>query len=123
MTSTVYVEVAYPLHARWEFVRYSPAGDGWMFARETTTGAVQSFPPGALRPLEGHAPMAATCTSCGQTATTRDRSQPAICGRCRDELRAPQGEAVRLFQPAPAQIPGQLNFIVRSNALHRRVPR
>jgi hypothetical protein len=25
-------------------------------------------------------------------------------------LRAPQGEAVRLFTPAPAQLPGQLNL-------------
>jgi hypothetical protein len=35
---------------------------------------------------------------------------PARCDACRDLARAPQGEAVRLFTPAPAQLPGQLNL-------------
>jgi hypothetical protein len=33
-----------------------------------------------------------------------------VCDPCRRLDRAPQGEAVRLFTPAPAQLPGQLNL-------------
>jgi hypothetical protein len=61
-----------------------------------------------------------TCTECRQTTIpprlveSTDRggiyTVPARCERCRDLARAPQGEAVRLFTPAPAQLPGQLNL-------------
>jgi hypothetical protein len=33
-----------------------------------------------------------------------------VCETCRAIERAPQGEAVRLFAPAPNQITGQLTF-------------
>lgn len=33
-----------------------------------------------------------------------------VCDSCRALDRAPQGEAVRLFIPAPAQTPGQLQL-------------
>lgn len=50
-TPQIYVERAYPTYARWEIVRESPAHDGWVFARETTSGQVLSFAPGQLEPL------------------------------------------------------------------------
>jgi hypothetical protein len=31
-----------------------------------------------------------------------------VCVACRTTDRAPQGETVRLFEPAPIQVPGQL---------------
>jgi hypothetical protein len=45
------------------------------------------------------------CPRCGQMSTAA-----GVCAPCRDLARAPQGEAVRLFTPAPAQLPGQLNL-------------
>lgn len=51
------------------------------------------------------------CAQCGQTVITRQ--DPPICQTCRKLDRAPQGEAVRLFQPAPTQLPGQLTISAR----------
>jgi hypothetical protein len=48
------------------------------------------------------------CARCGQTVITR--AETPVCGVCADLARAPQGETVRLFEPAPVQMPGQLNF-------------
>jgi hypothetical protein len=48
------------------------------------------------------------CARCGQTVITR--GDVPMCGVCADRARAPQGETVRLFEPAPAQLPGQLNL-------------
>lgn len=47
-----------------------------------------------------------SCARCGQVVITR--ADPPICETCRKVEREPQGEAVRLFTPAPAQIAGQL---------------
>jgi hypothetical protein len=44
------------------------------------------------------------CPSCGQLG--RD----TVCDSCRTTAREPQGEAVRLFEPAPTQLDGQLAF-------------
>lgn len=33
-----------------------------------------------------------------------------VCDPCQERLRAPQGEAERLFTPAPRVIPGQLEL-------------
>jgi hypothetical protein len=46
------------------------------------------------------------CVRCGQTVITRD--DVPRCETCKRLERAPQGEATRLFTPAPNQIPGQL---------------
>jgi hypothetical protein len=64
--------------------------------------------PYRMRELKPPAPV--SCTSCGQTAHTRTPDLPAICARCRDELRAPQGEQWRLFAPAPGQFAGQTDL-------------
>jgi hypothetical protein len=32
------------------------------------------------------------------------------CNACQQQDRAPQGETVRLFEPAPVQMPGQIPF-------------
>jgi hypothetical protein len=48
------------------------------------------------------------CVRCGQVVITRQ--DPPICQTCRKLEREPQGEAMRLFAPAPNQIPGQLNL-------------
>jgi hypothetical protein len=57
------------------------------------------------------------CRYCGKpfvsllgAGTEAGRFCAARCDACRDLTRAPQGEAVRLFTPAPAQLPGQLNL-------------
>lgn len=51
------------------------------------------------------------CDRCGQL-TAYDAAEafsgPALCPKCTKLDRAPQGEAVRLFEPAPAQITGQM---------------
>lgn len=59
------------------------------------------------------------CWVCGQL-TADDRPDERhllvecrghhVCEPCREKLRAPQGEAVRLFTPAPTVMPGQLGF-------------
>ena len=43
-----------------------------------------------------------SCPGCGQLG--RD----TVCDSCREADREPQGESMRLFTPAPNQIPGQL---------------
>lgn len=45
---------------------------------------------------------ATACPRCGQTGTAD------VCGACRKLEREAQGESVRLFEPAPTQLPGQL---------------
>jgi hypothetical protein len=57
------------------------------------------------------------CPRCGQTvASDRDpllfvvNHVPMVCDSCRERDREPQGETVRLFTPAPAQMPGQTVF-------------
>jgi hypothetical protein len=56
------------------------------------------------------------CERCGQSCITHypdgwsvpmDRTGAIVCDSCRERDRQPQGEAVRLFTPAPAQMPGQ----------------
>lgn len=44
------------------------------------------------------------CHRCGQWAILAGD----VCQPCRAQDRQPQGEAMRLFTPAPNQIPGQL---------------
>jgi hypothetical protein len=46
------------------------------------------------------------CPRCGQTGTMCGE----VCMNCRKLDRKPQGEVVRLFTPAPNQIPGQLSL-------------
>lgn len=48
------------------------------------------------------------CSRCGQTVITREAVP--MCATCRTIERRQQGETVRLFEPAPAQIPGQMAF-------------
>jgi hypothetical protein len=49
------------------------------------------------------------CTRCGQIVITRQ--DPPICQTCRKILeREAEHEAMRLFAPAPNQIPGQLSL-------------
>lgn len=36
--------------------------------------------------------------------------EPFVCEPCRKLEREPQGTAVRLFEPAPTQLPGQMAF-------------
>jgi hypothetical protein len=61
-----------------------------------------------------------TCTRCRQVTIPAElveemgRSSvwtvPAVCESCRKLERQPQGENMRLFEPAPNQMPGQLGF-------------
>lgn len=50
------------------------------------------------------------CTRCGQTVITR--AEVPMCATCKTitarQDAAPQGEAMRLFAPAPTQIEGQM---------------
>lgn len=53
------------------------------------------------------------CEHCGQDTLAMEvsgRAGRAICQRCLDVERAPQGETVRLFEPAPAQLQGQTDL-------------
>jgi ribosomal protein S27AE len=53
------------------------------------------------------------CDRCGQlTAYHPDEHfyEDVVCGSCREAERRPQGEAMRLFAPAPNQIPGQMSL-------------
>lgn len=45
------------------------------------------------------------CPRCGQMSDTA-----GICQSCRGRDREPQGETVKLFEPAPAQISGQMSL-------------
>jgi hypothetical protein len=51
---------------------------------------------------------AMTCTRCGQASITRQT--PNVCETCKAVERRKQGETVRLFEPAPTQMPGQMSF-------------
>lgn len=48
-----------------------------------------------------------TCQKCGQVRFPQSYTLPFTCQKCREAEHAPQGEAVRLFEPAPNQVPGQ----------------
>lgn len=53
------------------------------------------------------------CAPCGQVTLVSERSHMLaafVCESCQSADREPQGEAVRLFEPAPTQITGQLSF-------------
>jgi hypothetical protein len=56
-------------------------------------------------------PQDGACYRCGQMTPGYARTF-GECAKCREADRAPQGEAVRLFTPAPAQLPGQEFFAV-----------
>lgn len=55
---------------------------------------------------------------CGQTSTDDSRDDerhlmiecPRVCDVCRSAALEPQGEAVRLFEPAPTQMAGQMTL-------------
>lgn len=51
------------------------------------------------------------CEKCGTVAiaTIVDGAR-LVCSPCQQQDRAPQGEAMRLFAPAPTQITGQLSM-------------
>lgn len=51
--------------------------------------------------LAGYEP---SCPRCGQTGS------PDVCARCLELERAPQGHAIRLFEPAPTPMAGQLEL-------------
>jgi hypothetical protein len=62
-------------------------------------------------------PNLTECKRCGALAAFVEPTRAdfwnaplGVCESCRDRERQPQGEAVRLFTPAPAQMPGQLGF-------------
>jgi hypothetical protein len=61
-------------------------------------------------------PATSECVYCSQIADAKpcdchgERPPFGICDACRALERQPQGEAVRLFTPAPAQMPGQTVF-------------
>jgi hypothetical protein len=81
---------------------------------------------GLFAPCERHAEPFDSCSRCGQYAGFPDANAgprlpyacgcgqlsdtPGACRACREADRAPQGEAVRLFEPAPATMPGQTGF-------------
>jgi hypothetical protein len=49
------------------------------------------------------------CVRCGQVVITRH--DPPVCQTCRKlERREAEGESMRLFEPAPTQITGQLGL-------------
>ena len=50
------------------------------------------------------------CPVCGILTLTAADDFPTVCEGCQDRARESQGEAMRLFAPAPSQIPGQLGF-------------
>jgi DnaJ-class molecular chaperone len=55
----------------------------------------------------GHGLVPCECHRCGQRLAVPPAAA-RICEPCRGLERQPQGEAVRLFTPAPTEIPGQL---------------
>lgn len=86
---------------------------------DTSTGqgvGLYRTPTGAQRKInalhEADRVAALTCTRCGQVSITR--ATPNVCRTCvaalERQARVPQGETVKLFEPAPAQIRGQLSF-------------
>ena len=48
------------------------------------------------------------CARCGQTVITR--ADVPMCATCKAIAARPQGETVRLFEPAPTQLEGQMSF-------------
>jgi hypothetical protein len=53
-------------------------------------------------------PVSRTCVKCGQMTIT---SADTLCERCYEAILGRERfEAMRLFTPAPTQIPGQLGF-------------
>jgi hypothetical protein len=50
------------------------------------------------------------CPRCGSQQFTTDERAALVCISCRAKDREPQGEVVKLFEPAPTQLEGQLNF-------------
>jgi hypothetical protein len=64
-----------------------------------------------MRPPRHHEKGSVVCFECGQSFW-RYPDHALKCESCREADRAPQGEAVRLFTPAPAQLPGQEFFAV-----------
>jgi hypothetical protein len=50
------------------------------------------------------------CARCGQTVITR--AEVPLCATCRALDRAPQGEPMALFTPAPATMAGQTHMEV-----------
>lgn len=46
------------------------------------------------------------CPRCGQRSTAYE----TLCGQCVDADHMPQGETVRLFEPAATQLEGQLSM-------------
>jgi hypothetical protein len=92
-----------------------------------TVRTMQSWPDSALRTalirhqgpaLESAREEAAArgwgyatdCARCGQLGAVTDLTNGRVCQACHAQDRQPQGEAMRLFAPAPNQIPGQLNL-------------
>jgi hypothetical protein len=69
-------------------------------------------PMGAVR---GCWPMT-PCTRCGQLSDTA-----GPCATCRASAREPQGETVRLFEPAPAQLEGQAFWALEVEPLPARI--
>lgn len=50
------------------------------------------------------------CDDCGQFGSKILLHHGRYCEPCASRYRQPQGESMRLFEPAPTQIPGQLGF-------------
>jgi hypothetical protein len=81
----------------------------------TDRGGIYTVPPlcDACRDLARALQHSNTCPTCGVLRFAGPADEPAYtgpCAACVQSDRAPQGEAVRLFTPAPAQLPGQLNL-------------
>lgn len=51
-------------------------------------------------------PFRVSCSRCGQLGAVAY----GVCGSCQTADREPQGESMRLFTPAPTQLPGQLSM-------------
>lgn len=55
--------------------------------------------------------FADACPECGQTVVATDAGI-GRCGPCVTRSRAPQGTAMRMFEPAPTQLAGRLGLTV-----------
>jgi hypothetical protein len=53
---------------------------------------------------------ATVCDDCGQFGAYVHLHHGRYCDPCVARMRAPQGETVKLFEPAAAQLPGQLSL-------------
>lgn len=87
---------------------YSKAADRGHVAEQTRRAAAGleplSCPAGC--PCETPGPRLPYVCRCGQLS-----GDARVCDACRARERAPQGEAVRLFQPAPVQLTGQTDML------------